>query len=123
MGINKCVCGKTPGVDTYTSGYDGRMQKHRVECDCGVCGPWADTETEAVAAWNALPRAPRWTEYDGTEYTLPKPGQWVLVENADYGDRMALEHDHDGECDDVDHAHRYTLRGRDRWMPWPEGVA
>lgn len=36
--------------------------------------------SDAIAAWNALPRTPKWVTYDGTEQTLPNPGKTTLVE-------------------------------------------
>jgi hypothetical protein len=44
------------------------------DCDRGV------RSDDAIADWNALPRAPKWVEYDGTESTLPPEGKEVLVE-------------------------------------------
>jgi transcription elongation factor Elf1 len=33
-----------------------RDTAYRVACQCGVCGPWARTDVDAVFAWNRLSR-------------------------------------------------------------------
>lgn len=75
---------------------------------------------QEAAEWNTLPRAPHWTEYDGTEATLPPSDEYVLV-SAKAGWR-----DYD-KCRDRGEMMEWRCQGLpleigDRWMPWPEGV-
>lgn len=86
-----------------------------VSCACGCRSPAItkerrviDNREAAVAAWNALPRAPRWTEFDGAEATRPKYGDVCLVETH-YGAKFTVS--------------SWDFEIGDRWMHWPEGGA
>ena len=78
-----------------------KLAMFRVDCyDCGVSGPSGDNEDSAIAAWNALPRAPRWT------HEPPKVAGWywrkeTVADSAhvfhftgnweDYGERWEMD--------------------------------
>lgn len=106
--LNPCpnpLCGTTKALRTYyrTGGYT------RIACNCGVSGPYAQDESEAGRRWNVLPRQPQWTEYDGSENTLPLEGTYVLIESGRSRDRFSFLY-----------RKRHTIfEIGDRWMPWP----
>jgi len=105
--------------DHWRSDYDPKMSSVRVKCNCGCCGPWKSWENDAVAAWNALPRKAKWTEYDGTESTLP----------ATYGPFPVERQNSRGKIDNFvwcfTAGNWINSRGAvppkigDRWTPWP----
>jgi len=83
---------------------------------CGLSGPVKIKQHEAVDAWNSLPRAPKWTVYDGTEETLPEEESDILIKTG--GEKFFATHSFKGEymrengCIDC-------LHKGDRLMPWP----
>lgn len=58
MNIKPCpYCGKKDAEHKVAVLYDRESQMEHVECDyCGMCGPLAADEEEAVRMWNDLPR-------------------------------------------------------------------
>lgn len=66
------------GVDFYAD-----IHGHRIfsvfcdPCDRAISGN--GEEDSAIAAWNALPRAPHWTEYDGSSLTLPGEDEQIIL--------------------------------------------
>lgn len=75
---------------------------------------------------DALPRAPRWTEYDGSYETLPEIGVHVLiVMNGIFkmvGRRGLSCFNGESIWASIDGDITWNINIGDRWMPWPEGV-
>lgn len=89
-----------------------------VSCCCGVRSPAItrdrkviETRESAIASWNALPRSPHWTEYDGTEATLPPKGSQILVRDS-RGRLSILWEDCEGE---------FPIEKGEKWTHVPEG--
>lgn len=86
-------------------------QGEQIVCPkCLMSGPSAKSFDFAIAAWNALPRTPRWTEYDGTEQTLPPKGSFVFTLLL-YGHGWLIRGDRE----------RLFWAVGDKWWPIPEG--
>jgi hypothetical protein len=79
---------------------------------------------DAIDAWNALPRAPQWTMYDGMEETLPEDGtQGALLlsrNEPETGLRIkdVVWKTASGWLNDRCQERPYTIG--DRWMYWLE---
>ena len=67
-------CRRIPSHEGFASG--GPL--FQMTCDCGTCGPWADSIATATAAWNALPRAPQWVAFS-PEAIEPFRDKLVLI--------------------------------------------
>ena len=126
-GLLPCPNPKCPHPKTIESLYcvpsTAMSEYHRshISCRCGASGPWAETMEAAIAAWNALPRAPKWITYDGTSKTLPgDPRHKLLVSAVMHGGprvRMLAWATSNGWNDARNSVWPYTPG--DRWMPWP----
>jgi len=82
-------------------------RRYRGVCSCGTSGPWCENEKDAIAAYNALPRAPQWTTYTGEPGTLPPP-----------------DNGKNNYCVELPNGYRYVGSRDDiaigeTWMPWP----
>lgn len=97
-------------------------------CERTVEGAQGEKD-DAIAAWNAIPRAPKWTEYDGTESTLPIDEKLCCVElTGKLLPRRTLAwrymYDSSGisvldPCWQEDGVGLSRIIVGDRWLPWP----
>lgn len=88
---------------------------------CGTSGPTHINISDAVDAWNALPRAPQWTTYDGTPETLPENGGRVLVSLVmKDGSRINMLAGSTGKGWREGRVARWPYNIGDRWMYWPK---
>lgn len=91
---------------------------------CGMSGPIKVKQYEAIDAWNSLPRAPKWTVYDGTPQTLPRMPHngnlLLLLDLPALG--MKSSGWWRGYAWGIDRTKSLCepMPG-DRWMPWPGG--
>jgi hypothetical protein len=96
----------------------------KISChSCGTSGAIHVDRDKAIAAWNSLPRATLWVEYDGTDATLPPKDKKVLVDSiyvmVKIGiNSMAL---HGIAWKDHVHGKWWSVTVGDRWIPWPGG--
>ena len=51
-GLWGCLCGRGMFGRTYQQSEEGLNV--RVECECGLCGPWGDSVPEACFHWNLV---------------------------------------------------------------------
>lgn len=105
-----------------------RLRQDGIVVDCPSChmrGPAMMTEGRAIAAWNALPRAPQWVTYTGEAKTLPVEGTEILIcDKYGHNPNRAHQASRQGvECPRyvVDTVLARAWKVGDRWMPWPKG--
>jgi hypothetical protein len=76
-------CGQKSHLD---DGHNGNCTVYWAECnECEMCGPFVGTPEEAIAAWNALPRALHWT------HEPPKVAGWYWCRECKSGVTLCVE--------------------------------
>lgn len=119
-------CGHSAEMEPQ--GYRNEALAFCPKCSRGVTGECGDID-DAIAAWNTLPRAPKWTEYDGTEGTLPPEGVQVLIEISFPGHSGVVTFNTVGKRSsqtlsgsiwwEMLMADPWEIHEGNRWMPWP----
>lgn len=93
-------------TDSYVSVDDGEITGFCVECSvCQCCGPIRDTQDEAVAKWNEIPRycdhCDEWrTDLESVDDPWGKPHDWWCGRCADNYDGPGDDY-YEGLAEDV----------------------
>lgn len=107
----------------YVEAFPAHAASYAPSVLCHACGRAVDDE-DAISAWNALPRAPQWVKYDGTQSTLPIILDHVLIESGEhrYLGRLTylstVGRPHWQVNDEEEPV--FMCKAGDRWTPWPQ---